>query len=116
MSWITERHAVDDLIVYGFLRDPASTDSRLRALSAALNEYCQQHELTLGGVFTERPENTPPDAPAFDNLLAALRSQQTYGVILPARNHLGPRQLATSRERLITTYGARLIAVRGSDR
>ncbi|WP_346157875.1 hypothetical protein [Nonomuraea recticatena] len=37
----------------------------------------------------------------------------TYGVVLPALAHLGPRQVAPERARRITGVGARLLLVRG---
>lgn len=109
---ITEHQGVDDLVVYGYLRGPAAPDNRLRALSTALKAYCDQHELTLSGVFTEPADDGDPDGSVFSTLLAALKEQQPYGVVLPSRRHLGPRNTVSSREALIATSGARLIAVR----
>ncbi|MFD0639643.1 hypothetical protein [Catenulispora yoronensis] len=107
---ITEHQAVDELVVYGYLRGAAAPSGRLRALSSALKAYCEQHELTLSRVFTEWIDDA--DGSVFSSLLATLSTQQPYGVVLLSRHHLGPRDVANSRAAQITTSGTRLIAVR----
>ena len=111
MTLLTEQRPVADLIVYGYLR-PGYGTARLRALKQVLADYCERHELKLCGVFTEPPDSDVRHATAFAGLLDVLRLPTTYGVVLPARSHLGPRRIALEREHQITTCGARLIAVR----
>ncbi|WP_194925801.1 hypothetical protein [Catenulispora pinisilvae] len=112
MARITEHQPVDGPVVLGYLRGPATNDHRDLALSAAIKAYCDEHELILGGVFTERAGVGDSDNSVFANLIAELRVRQPYGVVLPSRSHLGPRNVAVSREEQIATCGALLIAVR----
>ncbi|MBS2531605.1 hypothetical protein KGQ20_02340 [Catenulispora sp. NF23] len=112
MARITERQPVGSPVVFGYLRGPATGDRRDLALSAAIKAYCDQHELFLGGVFTERVGVGDLNDSVFANLIAELRVMQPYGVVLPSRSHLGPPNVAVSREEQISTCGALLIAVR----
>ncbi len=111
---ITERRAVPGPHVYGYLRDIASSTARRAALVDCLVEYCRQHELTLCGVFTDREATVAVRSPAFVGLLDTLELPDTYGAVIPALNHLGPRRLAAQRERQITTNGTRLIVIRSA--
>jgi hypothetical protein len=109
---ITEHQPVDSPVVFGYLRGPATRDHRDLALSAAIKAYCDEHELFLGGVFTERVGVEDLNDSVFANLITELRVMQPYGVVLPSRSHLGPRNVAIIREEQIATCGALLIAVR----
>ncbi|MFB7781444.1 hypothetical protein ACFC1D_01865 [Streptomyces vinaceus] len=85
------------------------------ALNEALAEYCRQHELTLSGVFTERDSGSGPVA-AFTGLIDVLELPDTYGVVLPAASHLGPKEIAAPRQAQIAAADARLLLVRGPGR
>ncbi len=112
MEPLTEHRGVRGPVVYGFLRLVRVSAARHEALHAALAEYCRQHELALSGVFTERTANTERSA-AFTGLLDVLELPDTYGVVLPAASHLGPKAIAAPRQARITSAGARLLLVRG---
>ncbi|MFC7646740.1 hypothetical protein ACFQX6_43930 [Streptosporangium lutulentum] len=64
MWTLTEQHDVDGPIVYGYLRLHRSTPERHAALTVALAQYCEQHELQLCGIFTDRGAASSDD-PAF---------------------------------------------------
>ncbi|GAA3447882.1 hypothetical protein [Planomonospora venezuelensis] len=112
MEPLTEHRDVSDLVVYGFLRLVRTSAARQAALSASLIEYCRQHELLLSGVFTERAPYLT--SAAFVGLLDVLALPGTYGVVLPAASHLGPKAIAAQRRQQIETSGARLLLVRGA--
>ncbi|GAT68856.1 hypothetical protein PS9374_04521 [Planomonospora sphaerica] len=112
MDFLTEQLPVPGPVVYGYLRPMHASIVRVRALREALAEYCHQHELSLAGVFTERS----PASPAFTGLLDALALPGSYGVVVPALSHLGPRATAQERRKEIVQRGARLLLVRGADR
>lgn len=57
MEPITELRPVDGPVVYGYLRLPRASPARREALVTALTGYCQQHELALAGLFTERGDS-----------------------------------------------------------
>ncbi|GAA3306087.1 hypothetical protein [Nonomuraea dietziae] len=105
---LTEQRPMPGPVVYGYIRLLRSAPARRHALRDALAEYCRQHELQLAGVFTDRGGEA-----AFAGLLDVLRVSSTYGVVLPALEHLGPQQVAPQRARRITDVGARLLLVRG---
>ena len=113
MEPLTEHRPLNNPVVYGFLhlfKAPVGRDS---ALTAALTEYCHQHELLLGAVFTER---AAPDqgerSTAFTGLLDVLALPDTYGVVLPTASHLGPRQVAAARRKRLADAGARVLLLR----
>ncbi|MFC4035064.1 hypothetical protein ACFO3J_26855 [Streptomyces polygonati] len=118
MELLTEHRPVDGPVVYGFLHLVKTPAGRAGALTAALTEYCRWHELLLGAVFTERttPNETAPDEPgcsaAFTGLLDALALPDTYGVVLPAASHLGPRALAAARRIRLAEAGTRVLLLR----
>ncbi|NUK35063.1 hypothetical protein HRW16_09715 [Streptomyces lunaelactis] len=112
MELITERRRVNGPYVYGYLRHTMGSSARHTALTESLAEYCQQHELTLCGLFTEREATADVHSPAFVGLLDALALPDVYGVVLPARSHFGPKNLAAERERQLAGVSARLIVVR----
>ncbi|WP_039641335.1 hypothetical protein [Streptomyces sp. 769] len=111
MEPITERRPVNGPRVYGYLRQ-TSSKARHNALADSLAEYCRQHELTLCGLFTEWGPITEVRSPAFVGLLDVLALPDAYGVVLPARVHLGPKRIAVEREQQIAQTSARLIVVR----
>ncbi|MEK2476553.1 hypothetical protein [Streptomyces noursei] len=111
MERITERRPVNSPRVYGYLRQ-TSSKARHNALADSLAEYCRQHELTLCGLFTEWGPIAVVRSPAFVGLLDVLALPDAYGVVLPARVHLGPRRIAAEREQQIAQTNARLIVVR----
>ncbi|MGP3923898.1 hypothetical protein [Streptomyces sp. 8N616] len=113
MEPITERRPVNGPYVYGYLRR-TSSEARLAALADSLAEHCRQHELTLCGLFMERGAVTEVRSPAFVGLLDVLTLPDAYGVVLPARSHLGPKRIAAERERQIAQTSARLIVVRST--
>lgn len=112
MEPLTEHRRVNGPVVYGFLRLVNVPEARQIALTASLAEYCRQHELLLSGVFTDRTATAGPISPAFTGLLDVLALPGTYGVVLPAVSHLGPKAIATERKRLIDAALARLLLVR----
>ncbi|WP_330338760.1 recombinase family protein [Streptomyces sp. NBC_00557] len=111
---ITERRPVAFPQVFGYLRHVSGGLARHAALVSCLTEYCRQHELRLCGVFTDREATTAARSPAFVGLLDALELPDTYGVVVPALSHLGPRRVATDRQRQMTAPGTRLIVVRST--
>ncbi|MCX5077736.1 hypothetical protein OG321_35270 [Streptomyces sp. NBC_00424] len=111
MEPLTEHRGVRRPVVYGFLRLVRVSPARHEALHAALAEYCHRHELALSGVFTERTASTEGSA-AFTGLLDVLELQDTYGVVLPALSHLGPKAIAVLRQTRITAARSRLLVVR----
>ncbi|MFJ6760210.1 hypothetical protein ACIQNK_34945 [Streptomyces sp. NPDC091273] len=115
MEPLTEHRGVSGPVVYGYLRLVRVSPARQMALNEALAEYCRQHELTLSGVFTERETGSGQSA-AFTGLMDVLEVPDTYGVVLPAASHLGPRDIAALRQARITETGARLLLVRGPGR
>lgn len=111
MEPFTENRGVAGPVVYGYLRLVRVSAARQEALTASLAEYCRQHELLLSGVFTERCASATV---AFTGLLDVLALPDTYGVVLPAASHLGPKPIAADRERRIEAAGARLLLIRGT--
>ncbi|KFG05946.1 hypothetical protein IQ61_27430 [Streptomyces scabiei] len=111
---ITELRPVTGPRVFGYLRHITGSAARHTALADCLTEYCRSHELTLSGVFTDREPAVAIRAPAFVGLLDALELPDTYGVLVPALGHLGPRPVAAERKRQITATGVRLIVVRSA--
>ncbi|AGP57628.1 hypothetical protein [Streptomyces rapamycinicus] len=116
MEPLTEQRRVNGPVVYGFLRLVNVPEARQIALTASLVEYCRRHELLLSGVFTDRKATAGPITTAFTGLLDVLALPGTYGVVLPAVSHLGPKAIATERERRIDTAVARLLLVRGTSK
>ncbi|MFF6772675.1 hypothetical protein ACFY8W_03835 [Streptomyces sp. NPDC012637] len=112
MEPLTEHRGVSGPVVYGFLRLVRVSAARQDALHGALAEYCRRHELALQGIFTERTAGTERSA-AFTGLLDVLELHGTYGVLLPALSHLGPKAIAAPRHARIAASGARLLLVRG---
>src|SRR3954470_19656179 len=108
MESLTERCPVPDPIVYGYLRVPAAQRTRRRALTRTVENYCEEQELLFGGVFTD-DSRTVLISPAFAGLLAVLAMSHSYGVVTPARTHMGSRGLGTERTDLIAQAGRRLI-------
>ncbi|MER7362673.1 hypothetical protein [Nonomuraea wenchangensis] len=113
MWTLTEQHDVDGPIVYGYLRLHRSTPERQAALTVALAQYCEQHELQLCGIFTDRGTE-PADAPSFAGLLDVLLLSNVYGVVLPTAHHLGGKHVAARRREQLNAIGARLLFVRGA--
>ncbi|MFC4118524.1 hypothetical protein [Nonomuraea zeae] len=112
MWTLTEQHDVDRPIVYGYLRLHRSTPERQAALTVALAQYCDQHELRLCGIFTDQG-TVSVVAPAFAGLLDVLPLSGAYGVVLPSAHHLGGKQVAARRREQLKATGARLLFVRG---
>ncbi|MFI1951128.1 hypothetical protein ACH437_04650 [Streptomyces xinghaiensis] len=110
MEFLTEHRSVISPVVYGYLRLLRASTARQEALTASLVEYCRRHELQLSGVFTER--STAASA-AFTGLLDVLPLPDTYGVVLPAGSHLGPKPIAADRAKQIEAAGVRLMLIRG---
>lgn len=73
---------------------------------------CRRHELMLCGVVNDREVTTAVRSPAFVGLLDSLELPDTYGALIPARGHLGPRRIAAERERQMTARSPRLLIVR----
>ncbi|MGP4012049.1 hypothetical protein [Streptomyces sp. 4N124] len=113
---ITERRSVAFPQVFGYLRHVTGGPARHAALVGCLTEYCRQHELTLCGVFTDRDAAVPVRSPAFVGLLDALELPETYGAVVPALGHLGPKRVAGERKRQIAASSTRLIVVRSTTR
>ncbi|MEV0537074.1 hypothetical protein [Kitasatospora sp. NPDC050463] len=109
---LTEHRLIHGPVVYGFLRMTTTAVARHRALSEVLAQYCVQHELTLSGVFTERDGTTASKSAAFTGLLDVLALPETYGVVMPAASHLGPRAIAAERKQQIGAAGVRLLLIR----
>lgn len=109
---ITERRSVACPQVFGYLRHVTASPARHAALVGCLTEYCRQHELTLCGVFTDHEATVAIRSTAFVGLLDALELPDTYGAVFPALSHLGPKRVASERQRQIAATDTRLIAVR----
>jgi len=75
------------------------------ALTRALLAYCGQHELLLGGVFTDEPLASPVLSPGFAGLLDALSVEGSYGVVAPSAAHLGAGVAGRARLAKITETG-----------
>ncbi|MEU8356306.1 hypothetical protein AB0C27_09860 [Nonomuraea sp. NPDC048882] len=112
MWTLTEQHDVDGPIVYGYLRLHRSTPEWQAALTLALTQYCDQHELELCGMFTDRG-TASAESPAFAGLLDVLLLSRAYGVVLPTAHHLGGKHVAARRRARLDEIGARLLFVRG---
>ncbi|MEV8030758.1 hypothetical protein [Streptomyces sp. NPDC086182] len=108
---ITERRSVAFPRVFGYLRHVSGGPARHAALVDCLTEYCRQHELALCGLFTDRL-TADVRSPAFVGLLDALELPDTYGTIMPALSHLGPRRVAAARKQQIGATSTRLLVVR----
>ncbi|MDX3313536.1 hypothetical protein P1S61_31620 [Streptomyces sp. ME08-AFT2] len=111
---LTELRSVSGPLVFGYLRHVTGGAARHTALTGCITEYCRRHELTLCGVFTDREPAVAFHSPAFVGLLDALELPDTYGTVIPALGHLGPRPVAAERKRRITATGARLITIRAA--
>ncbi|MFF4567851.1 hypothetical protein [Streptomyces sp. NPDC001435] len=109
---ITERRPVAFPQVFGYLRHLTGGPARHAALIGCLAEYCRRHELSLRGVFTDREVAVAVRSPAFVGLLDALGLPDTYGVVVPALSHMGPKHIAGPRRRQIAATGSGLIVVR----
>jgi hypothetical protein len=109
---ITERRHVAYPQVFGHLRHVTCGQARHAALVDCLAEYCRRHELALCGVFTDRDATRAIRSPAFVGLVDALELPDTYGAVVPALSHLGPKGIGTERKRQIAATGTRLIVVR----
>ncbi|MFG2692789.1 hypothetical protein [Kitasatospora sp. NPDC048407] len=117
MEPLTEHRSLNSPVVYGFLHLVKAPAGRDGALTAALAEYCGQHELLLGAVFVERTAPAQGErSAAFSGLLDVLALPDTYGVVLPAASHLGPRTLATARSTRLTEAGIRILLLRPRSR
>ena len=111
MGLITEQRQVPGPVVYGYLLLTAACRFRRAALSRALAEFCEQHELTLAAVFTDTGDDTV-QAPGFTGLLDVLIAEPSYGVVTPTRAHLGHGRAAGSRLAIIAGTGRRLMLIR----
>lgn len=111
MGLITEQRQVPGPVVYGYLLLTAACRTRRAALSRALAEFCEQHELTLAAVFTDTGDDTV-QAPGFTGLLDVLTMEPSYGVVIPTRAHLGHGRAAGSRLAIIAGTGRRLMLIR----
>ncbi|MEV6478411.1 hypothetical protein [Streptomyces sp. NPDC051576] len=109
---ITERRRVAFPQVLGYLRHVTGGLVRHAALVDCLTDYCRRHELDLCGVFTDRDATLAIRSPAFIGLVDTLELPDTYGAVVPALSHLGPRSIGNERKRQITATGTRLIVVR----
>ncbi|MFF7473581.1 hypothetical protein [Streptomyces sp. NPDC008092] len=109
---ITERRPVAFPQVFGYLRHITGGLPRHAALVDCLTEYCRRHELTLGGVFTDRDATVVIRSAAFVGLVDALQLPDTYGAVVPALSHLGPKGIGAERRRQITATSTRLLVVR----
>jgi hypothetical protein len=109
---ITEHRPCDGPVVYGYLRLTSRSVTRRTALLAALQGYCEQHELTLITTFTEYGTATTDLPAAFAGLLDVLTLADTYGVVMPSAPHLGRGEIAVQRRRHIARAGGRLLLIR----
>jgi hypothetical protein len=109
MEPITEQRPMPGLIVYGYLRMTAPSPARRTALTRALTGYCEQHELVLAAIFTDRGPGQR--APGFTGLLDAISASASYGIVVPTRAHLGSGSAAAQRLAAITEIGRRLMIV-----
>jgi hypothetical protein len=112
MESITEQRQVPGPVVYGCLLLTPACRARRAALSRALAEYSEQHELMLAAVFTDTGDDTVR-APGFTGLLDALVTESSYGVVVPTRGHLGHGRAGGSRLSVIAGTGRRLMLIRG---
>lgn len=114
MAPLTEWRPVPGPLVYGYLRMAACSRARRMALTRALVTYCFQHELLLGGVFSDEPFGGPVLTPGFAGLLDVLTLEGSYGVVTPSAAHLGSGVTGRARIQKITETGHRLMLVRGT--
>lgn len=114
MEPLTESRPVPGPLVYGYLRLPSSSRTRRAALTRALAAYCGQHELLLGGVFTDDAHSRAVLSPGFAALLEALVLKDCYGVVTPSAAHLGGGVTGRTRIHRITETGRRLMLVRSA--
>jgi hypothetical protein len=110
MAPLTERRPVPGPLVYGYLRMAACSRARRVALTRALVAYCCQHELLLGGVFSDEPFSGVVLTPGFAGLLDALTLDGSYGVVTPSAAHLGPGVTGRARMQEITATVAQAVA------
>ena len=111
MAEVTELRAVPPPVVYGFLRLCGRVGGRrATALTGAVQDYCDRHELELGTVVTET-ESAERDA--FAGLVDELTRVRAYGVVVPSDSHLGDSSIARARRDLIARARLRLIVIRG---
>lgn len=115
MEPITEQREVPGPVVYGYLRIPSPNPARRAALARALRGYCDQHELVLAEVFTDSGDEKTW-TPGFADLIDAILTGGSYGVVVPSLAHLGARQLAANRSAAITETGRRLMLSHPGDR
>ncbi|EKX62255.1 hypothetical protein STRIP9103_04709 [Streptomyces ipomoeae 91-03] len=111
---ITERRPVTGPQVFGYVRHITGGLARHAALLDCLADYCRRHELTLCGVFTDRETTLAARSPAFVGLLDALELPDSYGAVIPALSHLGPKRIARERRRQIDATSTRLVVVRAA--
>ena len=109
---ITGRRRVAVPQVFGYLRHVTGGLVRHAALVDCLTAYCRRHEPALCGVFTDRYATVAIRCPPFVGLLDALELPDTYGTVVPALSHLGPRRVAAARKQQIGATSTRLIVVR----
>jgi hypothetical protein len=114
MAPLTECRPVPGPLVYEYLRLAAPSRSRRDALTRTLAAYCGQHELLLGGVFTDEWLAIPVLSPGFAGLLEALTVDGSYGVVAPSAAHLGTGLAGRARLGKITETGQRLMLIRGA--
>ena len=112
MESLTEWRPVPGPLVYGYLRLSACSRARRLALTRAVLTYCGQHELLLGGVFTDEPLGSLVLSPGFAGLLDALSLEGSYGVVTPSAAHLGSGVTGRTRLQKVTETGRRLMLVR----
>jgi len=114
MAPLTEWRPVPGPLVYGYLRLAACSRGRRAALTRALVAYCSQHELLLGGVFSDEPFGGLVLTPGFAGLIDALALEGSYGVVTPSAAHLGSGVTGRARIQKITATGRRLMLIRGT--
>jgi hypothetical protein len=112
MSELTDQQSDDCLVVYGYLRLASRSAARRKALVSALVCYCREHELVLGGLFTDYVAPTDEVAIGFVGLLDVLSLAESYGVVVPTETHLGRGDVAADRKQQIARTGSRLLVMR----
>jgi hypothetical protein len=112
ISDITEQRPCGYPVVYGYLRLASRSAARRKALVSAFICYCWEHELSVGGLFTDYVSPTEPVAIGFTGLLDVLSLAGSYGVVVPTETHLGRGDVAANRKQHIARTGSRLLVMR----
>jgi hypothetical protein len=112
ISNIAEQRPGNYPVVYGYLRLASRSIARRKALVSALVCYCREHELSLGGLFTDYLPPAEDMTIGFTGVLDVLAMADTYGVVVPTVTHLGRGEAGLQRKQKIARTGSQLLIMR----